>query len=152
MPKGKVIAGMYLEHVFLGLVGLAAGLAVAAGTFAFLIVIGVVTRMIGKSDGASKILRYESAIILGGIVGCILSVFTELRLVTWPFLSSAILILYGLSAGMFVGGIAVSLAEILDTFPIVFRRIRLKSGLFWIVSFMALGKMTGALVYFLLHF
>lgn len=143
---------MYIGHIFLGLIGLAAGFAVAGGTFAFLIVVGVVTRMIGKSNGASEILRYETAIILGGIAGCILSVFTQLRFSCGAFFASAILMIYGLSAGIFVGGIAVSLAEILDTFPIVFRRIRLKSGLFWIVSFMALGKMTGSLVYFLLHF
>lgn len=32
---------MLIEHIFLGFCGLAAGLAVSAGTFAFLIVIGV---------------------------------------------------------------------------------------------------------------
>jgi stage V sporulation protein AB len=141
-----------MTHIFLGIIGLCAGLAVAAGTFAFLIVVGVVTRMIGKSRGASEILRFETSIILGGIVGCILSVFTGIRFAMAPVISSVILAIYGLSAGIFVGGIAVSLAEILDTFPIVFRRLRLKSGLTWIISFMALGKMTGALIYFLLHF
>jgi stage V sporulation protein AB len=126
------------------LIGLAAGFAVSAGTFAFLIVIGVVPRMIGKCNRAAEVLHFENAIILGGITGNILSVFTELRIPigTW-FLCA-----YGLSAGIFVGCIAVALAEILNTFPIMFRRSGLKVGLFWVMTFMALGKMAGAFYYF----
>ena len=40
---------MLIEHIFLGFCGLAAGLAVSAGTFAFLIVIGVIPRNLWKS-------------------------------------------------------------------------------------------------------
>lgn len=134
----------FASHIYLGLIGLAAGFAVSAGTFAFLIVIGVVPRMIGKCNRAAEVLHFENAIILGGITGNILSVFTELRIPigTW-FLCA-----YGLSAGIFVGCIAVALAEILNTFPIMFRRSGLKVGLFWVMTFMALGKMAGAFYYF----
>ena len=57
-------------------------------------------------------------------------------------------VLYGLSAGMFVGCIAVALAEILNTFPILFRRAKLKVGLQWVMWTMAVGKTCGALYYF----
>ena len=59
-----------------------------------------------------------------------------------------IIILYGLSTGIFVGCIAVALAEILHTFPIMFRRFKLKQGLKSAVFFMAFGKMAGAIFYF----
>ena len=44
---------MFLNHILLGFLGIAFGGAVAAGTFAFVIVIGVVPRMIGKCNRAA---------------------------------------------------------------------------------------------------
>ena len=70
---------MLLEHIFLGFSGLAAGLAVSAGTFAFLIVIGVIPRMIGKCNRAAETLHFENAVILGGICGNLASVFLQIR-------------------------------------------------------------------------
>lgn len=66
---------MFLKHILLGFLGLAFGGAVAAGTFAFVIVIGVVPRMIGKCNRAAGTRCFEQAIILGGILGNIVSVF-----------------------------------------------------------------------------
>ena len=135
---------MLIEHIFLGFCGLAAGLAVSAGTFAFLIVIGVIPRMIGKCNRAAETLHFENAVILGGICGNLASVFLQIRI---PFLC-----VYGISAGIFVGSIAVALAEILNTFPITFRRMGLKVGLFWVMLAMAAGKVAGSLYYFLGNF
>lgn len=101
--------------------------------------------MIGKCNRAAETLHFENAIILGGTFGNIMSVFPMLRLPLGPLLVCA----YGLSAGIFVGCIAVALAEILNTFPILFRRMNLKTGLSWVMVFMALGKTAGSLYYFL---
>lgn len=136
---------MSVNHIFLGFIGLAAGFAVSAGTFAFLIVIGVIPRMIGKCNRAAETIHFENAVILGGIFGTIASVFTELKL---PF-GQLFLCAYGLSAGIFVGCIAVALAEILNTFPIMFRRLGQKEGLSWVMLAMALGKLAGSLYYFI---
>lgn len=136
---------MLIRHGFLGLCGLAAGFGVSAGTFAFLIIIGVIPRMIGKCNRAAETLHFENAVILGGIFGNLASVFLDLRFPLGPLL----LCVYGLSAGIFVGCMAVALAEILNTFPIVFRRMGLKVGLFWAIVAMAAGKLAGSLYYFL---
>lgn len=136
---------MLIREIFLGLVGLTAGLAVSAGTFAFMIVMGVLPRMVGKCNRAAETMHFENAIILGGILGNIVSVFLGIRL---P-LGSWFLCLYGFTAGIFVGCLAVALAEILNTFPIMFRRFHLKEGLAWALLFMALGKTCGSLYYFL---
>lgn len=138
---------MLIEHIFLGLVGLLCGFAAAAGTFAFITVIGVVPRMIGKSRTANRVLDYENAIILGGTAGNFISVFTAVPL----HVGSWLLIIFGLCAGIQVGCLAVALAEILNTFPIMFRRINLKSGLPWVLIFMALGKVAGSFLYFSKH-
>ena len=136
---------MLSEHILLGFIGLCAGLAVSAGTFAFLIVIGVIPRMIGKCNRAAETIHFENAVILGGIFGTVMSVFLQIRLPLGPLLLCA----YGLSAGIFVGSIAVALAEILNTFPIVFRRTGIKTGLFWVMLSMAFGKLCGSLYYFI---
>lgn len=136
---------MLSKHIFLGFMGLISGVAVSAGTFAFLLVIGVIPRMIGKCNRAAETLHFENAVILGGIFGNIMSVFLNLRLPLGPLFLCA----YGLSAGIFVGCLAVALAEILNTFPIMFRRFHLKTGLPWVMLFMAFGKSAGSLYYFL---
>lgn len=129
----------------MGLLGLSSGFAVSAGTFAFLIVIGVIPRMIGKCNRAAETLHFETAVILGGICGNIASMFPQLKIPLGPLFLCA----YGLSAGIFVGCIAVALAEILNTFPITFRRMGLKEGLSWVMICMALGKAAGSFYFFL---
>lgn len=135
---------MWVNHVVLALAGLVAGFAVSAGTFAFLVAIGVIPRLIGKSNTARSVFAYETTILLGGITGNILSTFLEIPV---PF-GRLTLIVFGFCAGIFVGCIAVSLAEIINTFPIVFRRYKLSIGLAWVITAMAFGKLSGALFYF----
>ena len=50
---------MWIKHLFLGFIGLASGVGVAAGTFAFIIVIGVVPRMIAKCNRAENTILYR---------------------------------------------------------------------------------------------
>lgn len=137
---------MWMKEVFLGFIGLASGTAVSAGVFSFIITVGVVPRIIGKSRTANDVILYENAVILGGTLGNIFALFhLPLHLGIW------LVILFGLSAGIFVGCLAVALAEILNTFPIMFRRLGVKEGLSFIMLFMALGKMAGALYFYANH-
>lgn len=50
--------------------------------------------------------------------------------------------------GIFVGGLIMSLAEVLDVFPILLRRGRIQSGIPWMVLSIGIGKMLGAYLYF----
>ena len=137
---------MWIKQIFLAFIGLASGAAIAAGVFSFIISVGVVPRIIGKSRTAADIIAYENTVILGGTVGSMVSLFT-------PGLFGGIwsVMLFGLSAGIFTGCLAVALAEILNTFPIMFRRFGIKEGLTWIMFSMALGKMAGALYFYANH-
>lgn len=136
---------MWIERLIMIFIGLVAGIATSAGTFAFIIIIGVVPRLIGKCHRAAGTMLFENVIALGAIVGCIWTVFTEMEI---P-IGSLGLMIYGFSSGIFVGCIALALAEILDTYPILFRRLHIKQGLFWVILAVALGKMSGAFYHFL---
>ncbi len=145
---------MWTEHILIGFLALCAGMAVSAGTFAFLLVIGVLPRVLGKTSLVKRVMLIENLVIAGVIVGAAFSV------VSWeaPWAGSGnvllagaewcVVALYGLSAGIFVGCIAAALAEILHTLPILFRRESIKRGLSWVMISMALGKMCGGLFYF----
>lgn len=139
---------MFLKAVLMALITFACGVAVSAGTFAFLLVIGVIPRMIKKSNLADRIFTIENMIILGVLTGAVFSVVDWEARFPLAWLGHFLLALYGLSAGIFVGCISVALAEILNTFPILFRRLYIKRGLQLVMTAMALGKMTGALYYF----
>ena len=136
---------MWINYLFLIFFGLVSGGAIAAGTFAFIMIIGVVPRLVGKCHRAAGTMLFENMIILGAVSGCVSSVFPEVMI---PF-GQLTLWIFGLSAGIFVGCIALALAEILDTYPILFRRLHVKEGLFWIVLSVAIGKTCGSFYYFL---
>lgn len=137
---------MWIKEVFLAFTGLAAGFAVSAGVFAFIISVGVIPRMIGKSRTAAETMVYEDVILLGGTFGNLISIFH------WQIpLGLPLLLLFGVSAGIFTGCLAVALAEILNSFPIMFRRMRVKEGLNWILFFMAMGKTFGSLYFYANH-
>ena len=139
---------MFLKHILIGIVIFACGVGVSAGTFAFLLVIGVIPRMIKKSNLADRIFTIENMIILGVLTGAVFSVVDWKAQFPLVWLGHFLLGLYGFSAGIFVGCISVALAEILNTFPILFRRLYIKRGLQAVMTAMAFGKMAGAFYYF----
>ncbi len=54
------------------------------------------------------------------------------------------LIAFGLFSGIFVGCMVMALAEILNVIPIFTRRIKVTSGLSFIIISIALGKIIGS--------
>ena len=141
---------MFLKSVFMLLVGICSGIGVAAGTFAFLLVIRVIPRMVQKAKLEHKVIYIENIVFRGILFGTVLSLFSWKKKWLFTLLGRSILTIFGFSAGIFVGCLAVALAEILDTFPIFFRRIQLKEEFGEVLLFvMAMGKMIGSLFYFL---
>ena len=136
-----------INHVIAALAALLAGMGVSAGTFAFILVIGVVPRIMQ---------RMEYIIILGVVLGNISSIFDVIlynaNLSYMEVLGHAVMVLYAVSTGVFVGCIAVALAEILHTFPILFKRFNLNKGLKIVIFSMAIGKVAGCIYYFLLGY
>lgn len=135
---------MLLEELALGFFGICAGGIVAAGVFAFLAMIGIFPRLIGTTKTSEHILLYETLIILGGIVGNVADLYE------FPILMGGDLFLgiMGLSVGIFVGCLVMSLAETLKTLPVMNRRIHLSVGLQYVILSIGIGKLVGSLLYF----
>ena len=145
---------MYLRLFFLLVFGMSAGGIVAAGVFAFLAIIGVFPRVIGKTGTRVHIVLYENMIIAGGIVGNILDLY-EIPILFGAaeaggfWLGTGALLLFGVGSGIFVGCLVMSLAETLKALPVLSRRLRLAVGLQYVILAVALGKGAGSLAYFL---
>ena len=126
------------------LIGFASGVLVSGAVFAFITIVGVVPRLAQKTNSTRYIKVYESAIFAGGLMGVAFSFFAPAG--AWGFW---LLPVVGLAAGIFYGCLAMSLAEVLNVIPILARRARLQRGMFFLVMAIAIGKMVGALLYFL---
>lgn len=137
---------MWIREIGLGLVGLSGGFAVSAAVFAFVITLGVIPRFAGKTHTSGYVLTYETVIFFGGFFGNLVSLFS----IPVP-LGQILLWAFGLSAGIYTGCLAVALAEILNAFPIMFRRMKMKVGQDWVLVAMALGKMAGAFYFYWNH-
>jgi len=125
--------------------GLASGMVVSGAVFAFIAAIGVVPRMAKRTNTPECIVIYEEAIIWGGVFGASTLLF-DWRLPGAPFVPAVM----GLLAGVFIGVLAMSLAEVLDVMPILCKRLAIKGGIFWLVVAIALGKTAGSLLYFII--
>ena len=106
--------------------------------------------MVQKAKLEHKVIYIENMVFRGVLVGTVLSLFSWKKKWLFELLGKTLLTIFGMSAGIFVGCLAVALAEILDTFPIFFRRVHLAEEYGEILLFvMAMGKMIGSLFFFL---
>lgn len=124
-------------------IGFGSGLVISGAVFAFIAVIGVVPRLAQKTGTTKYIKFYEEALIVGGILGTCIDFF-EFNF----FIGKTAVIIYSLGVGIFVGCLAMSLAEVLNVIPILTRRARVQQGMFFFILALAFGKLAGSLLYF----
>ncbi len=124
--------------VYYGL-GISFGVAVAAGLFAFITTVGVVTRLAAGTKTAKYVMLYESIAIVGVTAANLVDLF-QLQFAGGVIFRT----LCGLFCGVFVGCLAAALAEVVNVFPVMTRRIKLTVGMAWLVLAFALGKGFGA--------
>ena len=135
----------FARHFLSVIIGFGSGMVISGAVFAFITVIGVVPRFAQKTRTQAHCKFYESAIALGGIFGTIAGI-AQLRL---PIGAIGAIII-SLGVGIFYGSLAMSLAEVLDVMPIFMRRGRVQKGIFFFVLAIAMGKLIGSLLYFLI--
>ena len=138
-------------EILLAAIGLCSGMLVSGGVFTVLIAVGLMPRFAGKTHTADKVFLYEEMVIWGTIIGGVLSIFS-LRFGNLGLPGIIIIGVFGLFAGVFVGCLALAIAEMLDTIPIFARRIGFRHGLGIVVVAMAIGKMIGSALYFIYEF
>lgn len=150
----------WFEKIILGVVGLAGGLGVSGGVFTTLIAVGLIPRFAGKTHTAKHIFLYEEMVVCGTILGGLISVFfpfldimglaEKIPLLenVYPYIGILMLVIYGVFAGIFVGCLALAIAEMLDSIPIFARRMKFRHGVGIVILCMAVGKTVGSLIYF----
>lgn len=150
-----------LKWIVLAIGGGSFGLLAAAGVFTVLVAVGLVPRFAGKTHTGKHVVFYEEMVIAGTALGGLFSLFEsyfrvgeylmqrqDLQWVPTIF-GNALLIIFGIFAGMFVGCLALAIAEMLDSIPIFSRRVRFRHGLGIAIIATALGKFTGSMLFFL---
>ena len=157
---------MFLKGIFLALLGLSFGFTVSGGVFTVLITVGLIPRFAGKMHIAKNVFILEEMVVLGAAAGNLFSVFSDAcglgnwvlskqifgsdnTVAVWHVIAVLILILFGLFSGIFVGSLALAIAEMLNSIPIFARRIGFRHGLGIAVLAMAIGKLVGSLIYFM---
>lgn len=151
-----------MRTFFLALTGASYGLLAAAGVFTVLVAVGLVPRFAGKTHTSKYVILYEEMVIFGTLTGCVLSIFSRYcQFGAWwqqrfpqymAVIQGAGLFwqaVIGFFAGMFIGCLALAIAEMLDSIPILTRRISFRHGLGLVILGMATGKLCGSLLYFL---
>lgn len=150
-----------LAEIFMMVSGACYGLLSSAGVFTVLVAVGLVPRFAGKTHTAKKIILFEEMVIFGTLVGCVLSVFSrycmfgawwqqrfpEYRSLLFG-IGEVLQAVFGLFAGMFIGCLALAIAEMLDSIPILTRRVSFRHGIGLVILSIAVGKLCGSLVYF----
>lgn len=129
---------MLIKNLLLILAGAAGGFSIAGGVFAFIVMIGVLPRLAGRTHTGWAYWWYEGSVIVGGIIGNIISVFY----VSIP-IGYVGIVIFGIFAGMYVGCFSMALAEVLNVLPIFSRRIHLRQGMSFIIASLAIGKALG---------
>jgi len=132
--------GDFFINVLLVLIGLSAGMIIAGGLFAFIVMIGVVTRLISRTKTAKSVRVYEDLVVLGATIGNAIFIFQ----IHIP-IGMVGLLLFGGFSGVFVGCLAAALAETVQVIPVFSNRIKLKAGIPVIILSMALAKSLGSL-------
>lgn len=150
-----------LKWIVLAIGGMSFGLLAAAGVFTVLVAVGLVPRFAGKTHTGKHVIFYEEMVIAGTAVGGLLSLYESYFHVgeyltaggnlQWavPVIGNVLLVIFGVFAGMFVGCLALAIAEMLDSIPIFSRRIQFRHGLGIAIIATALGKFTGSMLFFI---
>lgn len=150
-----------IQQILMAIIGLSFGMLVSGGVFTIFVTVGLVPRLAAKTHTNNQVFLYENAICLGTILGSSIGIFDKVFQLgnfvlghhyvetdLWNLIGTAMLCVFGIFAGIFVGCFALAIAEMLDAIPIFIRRVSLTKGLVVVIAAMALGKLCGSLLYF----
>lgn len=133
-------------QILLLIIGISSGAVIASGLTSFIIGLGIVSKFADRTKTGDFVLVYENAIALGGMVGSIIFLYNIS--LTWMLY---LMPLIGICGGIFVGCWAMSIAEVINIFPIFIRRCKLVECIELIVISIALGKCVGMCLMFIMN-
>ena len=137
---------MWIKMILLCIIGFSSGLLIAFAVTSFIVKLGIVPRFARRTSSEDKVILYEWMIIAGVFLGNLVSLF-KISIMT----GNTGLAIYGAFTGIYVGCVIIALEEVLNSIPIISRRIKLYHGISWTVLAIAIGKSLGAMLGFYLN-
>lgn len=138
---------MIIKYIVMALTAFGGGAVISAAVFALIASTGVITRMAGKTHTAKHVRTYETAVVIGGILWNVIWGFS-VRIPLKAEIYQSLQFVMSLAQGIFVGCLAVSLAEALNATAIFARRVKLKVGLSFVILAVAVGKVLASVIQF----
>ncbi|MGL4344385.1 MAG: stage V sporulation protein AB [Cellulosilyticaceae bacterium] len=133
---------LFLSRALCVLWGFSSGTIISTGIVAFITAIGIVPRLVMKAQITKHFYAIGTTAVIAATCGMIWSI-EGIRL---P-IPKVILGVLAFGFGIFVGCLAIAIAEIINVMPVMDRRLHIKNGLHWFIISFAIGKMIGALYY-----
>lgn len=133
-----------IKVIFLILIAFSGGIAISTAFAAFLTTVGFMKVMVVRTKTYNMVKFYEILVFFSVLAGT-LTMLSDFKIV----LGKMFLCIVGFFNGAFVGVVAISLAEVLNVFPVLKKRAKLKKGLKYLILTVAIGKIIGSLVYWI---
>ncbi len=123
-------------------VSFSTGIVISGAIYGFIVAIGIIPRIVYKTDTRKHLLYFETLIILAAI----LSSFYTVYQFEIPVGKYGLAYIY-FAIGVFIGSLAVCVAEVLSVIPIMVRRVKLMKHITTIMLAIALGKGLGGYIF-----
>lgn len=145
-----------LRNILLCISGLSAGFLTAAAYVAFIAMLGVFPKIAARTRTAKYCILYENCLMLGILLATFLQFFTiysSSDLSSVALLPTGIgyvaLAFLGLFGGLYIGFLIGGLSEVLNVIPTYAQKVHIQKRVSLLIYFLALGKGTFSLLYFL---
>lgn len=136
-----------MRTLLLAFWGLCMGNIVASGVCGLLTSLGIITRLAWRTKTQDKVRVYEYCVFIGTTLANFIYIY-RIGLASLWILNVIILGIIGIFFGIFVGCLALSLAEALDVSTIIFRKFNIRNHTKYVLLAVAVGKFIGNIIYF----
>lgn len=124
------------------------GIVIASAFVALINSVGIVRNIIVRYGTKKYQYVYLTFILLGCLFASMLSFYPNATLML-PTLGKVICVIIGIFYGIFIGYLALALAEVFDVIPIVNNRMGFRFSIKLLIIAVAIGKLFGAALYFI---
>ncbi len=118
------------------------GIVIAGAIYGFIVAIGIIPRIVYKTNTRKHLLFFETLIIFAALLSAFYTVY-QFKIPVGRYILSYIYF----AMGIFVGSLAVCVAEVLSVIPIMVRRVKLKKHITTIMVAIAFGKGFGGYLF-----
>lgn len=146
-----------LRYILLCISGLSAGFLTAAAYVAFIAMLGIFPKIAAKTRTAKHCILYENCLMSGILLATFLQFcanYSSSDLSDVALLPASIgyitLTFFGLFGGLYIGFLIGGLSEVLNVIPTYAKKAHIQKRVGLLIYFLALGKGSFSLLYFLL--